>query len=71
MIKIDASFVRGLRDHPEDRALVRGVATIARELGMQTVAEGVEDATTFGLLREYGIDRIQGFLIGRPVPVAA
>ncbi|MDX6584062.1 MAG: hypothetical protein QOI10_3246 [Solirubrobacterales bacterium] len=71
MIKIDASFVRGLRDHPEDRALVRGVTTIARELGMQTVAEGVEDATTFGLLRDIGVDRIQGFLIGRPAPVAA
>ncbi len=71
MIKIDASFVSGLRDNPEDQALVRGVATIARELGMQTVAEGVEDATTFGLLREYGVDRIQGFLIGRPAPVAA
>jgi PAS domain S-box-containing protein len=71
MIKIDASFVRGIRDHSEDQALVRGVTTIARELGMQTVAEGVEDATTFGLLREYGVDRIQGFLIGRPAPVAA
>ena len=71
MIKIDASFVRDLRNSPEDQALVRGVTTIARELGLQTVAEGVEDATTFGLLREYGVDRIQGFLIGRPAPVAA
>jgi len=71
MIKIDASFVRGLRDHPEDQALVRGLATIARELGMQTVAEGVEDTATFNLLREYGIDRIQGYLIGRPAPIAA
>ena len=71
MIKIDASFVRGIRDHPEDRALVRGVTTIARELGLRTVAEGVEDSTTFGHLREYGVDRIQGFLIGRPAPVAA
>jgi PAS domain S-box-containing protein len=71
MIKIDASFVRGLRENPEDRALVRGVAAIARELGMRTVPEGVEDATTFGLLREFGVDRIQGYLIGRPAPVAA
>jgi PAS domain S-box-containing protein len=71
MIKIDRSFVRGVRDNAEDRALVRGVATIARELDMQTVAEGVEDATTYGMLREYGVDRIQGFLIGRPAPVAA
>jgi EAL domain-containing protein (putative c-di-GMP-specific phosphodiesterase class I) len=50
--------------------LVRGVAAIAKELGMQTVAEGVENATAFGLLRDYGVDRIQGFLIGRPAPVA-
>jgi EAL domain-containing protein (putative c-di-GMP-specific phosphodiesterase class I) len=71
MIKIDASFVRGIRNHPEDRALVRGLTAIAKELGMQTVAEGVEDATTFGLLRDYGVDRIQGFLIGRPAPIAA
>ena len=71
LIKIDQSFVRGLRDHPEDRALVRGVAEIARELGMTTVAEGVEDATTFALLREIGVDRLQGYLIGRPAPVAA
>lgn len=71
MIKIDASFVRGMRAHPEDRALVRGVASIARELGMQTVAEGVEDATSFHMLREYGIDRLQGYLIGRPAPIAA
>jgi EAL domain-containing protein (putative c-di-GMP-specific phosphodiesterase class I) len=71
LIKIDQSFVRGMRDHPEDRALVRGVAAIARELGMQTVAEGVEDATTYDLLRDYDIDRAQGFLIGRPMPLAA
>jgi len=70
LIKIDASFVRGLREHPEDRALVRGVAAIARELGMQTVAEGVEDAATYRMLREYGIDRLQGYLIGRPAPLA-
>ena len=54
LIKIDASFVRGLREHPEDRALVRGVAAIARELGMQTVAEGVEDAATFGCCASTG-----------------
>jgi len=71
MIKIDASFVRGMRHHPEDRALVRGVAAIARELGMQTVAEGVEDATSFRMLRDYDIDRLQGYLIGRPMPIAA
>jgi EAL domain-containing protein (putative c-di-GMP-specific phosphodiesterase class I) len=43
---------------------------LARELGLKTVAEGVEDAVTYQLLREYGIDHAQGFLLGRPAPLA-
>jgi PAS domain S-box-containing protein len=69
MLKLDISFVGGIRTSAEDRALVRGVAGIARELGLETIAEGVEDAITYRLLGDYGIDRAQGFLIGRPVPV--
>jgi PAS domain S-box-containing protein len=69
MLKIDISFVRGIRDNAADRTLVRGVASIARELGMQTIAEGVEDAVTYRVLGDYGIDRAQGFLIARPSPV--
>lgn len=69
MLKIDISFVRGIRKSAADRTLVRGVAAIARELGMQTIAEGVEDAVTYRVLGDYGIDRAQGFLIARPAPV--
>jgi len=36
---------------------------------MRTVAEGVEDSATYELLREYGIDWMQGFIVGRPLPV--
>jgi EAL domain-containing protein (putative c-di-GMP-specific phosphodiesterase class I) len=71
VLKVDISFVAGLRTSSEDQALVRGVAAIARELGMQTIAEGVEDAVTYQLLGDYRIDRAQGFLIGRPTPVVA
>jgi PAS domain S-box-containing protein len=70
LLKIDLSFVMAMRESAEDRALVRGIAAIAKELGLETVAEGVEDAVTYRLLRDYGIDRLQGFMIGRPVPIA-
>jgi EAL domain-containing protein (putative c-di-GMP-specific phosphodiesterase class I) len=55
MLKIDASFVAGIRDCTIDRTLIRGIAAIASELGMLTVAEGVEDGATYELLRGYEI----------------
>jgi PAS domain S-box-containing protein len=69
MLKIDMSFVSGIRTSSEDQALVRGIAAIARDMGVETIAEGVEDAVTYRLLGEFGIDRAQGFLIGHPKPV--
>lgn len=69
VLKVDISFVSGLRTNPQDQALVRGVAAIATELRMETIAEGVEDAITYRLLGDYRIDRAQGFLIGRPMPI--
>ncbi len=68
-LKIDTSFVTGLASSREDRAMVRGIVAIARELGVLTVAEGIEDAATLGLLRDYGVDYVQGYLIGPPVPL--
>jgi EAL domain-containing protein (putative c-di-GMP-specific phosphodiesterase class I) len=50
--------------------MVRGIVAIARELGVLTVAEGIEDQATLRLLREYGVDYAQGYLIGRPAPIA-
>jgi PAS domain S-box-containing protein len=69
LLKVDISFVREMRTSAEDRALVRGIAAMARELDLKTVAEGVEDAITYRLLRDYGIDHAQGFLLGRPAPL--
>lgn len=69
LLKIDTSFVAGMASSRSDRALVRSVVAIARELGLETVAEGVEDRTTLELLREYGVDHVQGYLIGRPEPL--
>jgi PAS domain S-box-containing protein len=69
-LKIDSSFIRDVARDAEDQAMVRGIVAIARELGVLTVAEGIEDDATLRLLREYGVDYAQGYLIGRPAPVA-
>jgi PAS domain S-box-containing protein len=68
-LKIDTSFVTDLASSREDRAMVRGIVAIARELGLLTVAEGIEDEATFALLREYGVDYAQGYLFGPPAPL--
>jgi EAL domain-containing protein (putative c-di-GMP-specific phosphodiesterase class I) len=69
-LKIDVSFVRGLTESREDQAMVRSIVAIADEFGLRTVAEGVEDRQTLELLRQYGVDHVQGFLTGRPQPIA-
>jgi PAS domain S-box-containing protein len=69
IVKIDARFVAGVCSQPADRALVQGVASMARALGMRTVAEGVEDEATYELLKDFDIDWMQGYLVGRPTPV--
>jgi PAS domain S-box-containing protein len=68
-LKIDSSFIRDVARDPGDQALVRGIVAIARELGVLTVAEGIEDERTLQLLRNYGVDYAQGYLIGRPAPI--
>src|SRR6266511_901852 len=69
-LKIDTTFVRDLTRSSEDQAMVRSIVAIAKEFGLRTVAEGVEDALTLKLLREYGVHNVQGYLRGRPRPIA-
>ncbi len=67
-VKIDRSFVLGMLDDTRDRAIVRYTTGLARELGMQVVAEGVETAALHDRLVELGCDVGQGYLYGRPMP---
>jgi len=60
--------VRGLDADPEQRAMVEAIQTMARRMGLDTIAEGVETMGELAALRETGIDHAQGFLIGRPMP---
>jgi PAS domain S-box-containing protein len=70
-LKIDTSFVQGARQRPEDLAIIRAIVAMAREMGARTVAEGIEDSETLELLHDSGVDYCQGFLLGRPAPLAA
>jgi EAL domain-containing protein (putative c-di-GMP-specific phosphodiesterase class I) len=68
-LKIDRSFVARLGD-PRADALVRGLVAISGELGMRTVAEGVETEQQAQILEQYGVHRAQGYLFSRPVAAA-
>ena len=70
-IKIDRSFVCGAADGERDCiAIVRAILALARGLGVETTAEGVECENEAAVMREFGCDQLQGFLFGHPVPAA-
>ena len=70
-IKIDRSFVaRPRRAAATARAIVRAVIGLGASLGMRTMAEGVETEEQLALLRAEGCDEVQGYLFGRPMPIA-
>jgi EAL domain-containing protein (putative c-di-GMP-specific phosphodiesterase class I) len=70
VLKVDRSFVDGLPDQPDDRAIVTAVAGLARAVSVAVVAEGVEDETQLAMLRDLGCAFGQGYLWSRPLPVA-
>ncbi len=63
-IKIDGSFISNLAEDEVDQAMVRSIAQIARALGKLTIAEHVQDEASIALLRECGVDFLQGNLLG-------
>ena len=67
-IKIDRSFVTELGESEDAAEIVRATTSMAKALGMATVAEGVETEAQFARLQLEGCDEIQGYLIGRPMP---
>ncbi|NBD96441.1 MAG: EAL domain-containing protein [Gammaproteobacteria bacterium] len=67
VVKIDRGFVRDIVSDPEDQAITRTICSLAAELGMQTVAEGVETEEQLELLARYQCSFAQGFLFARPV----
>ncbi|MBX3575672.1 MAG: EAL domain-containing protein [Rhizobiaceae bacterium] len=69
-VKIDGGFVADIETGESDRALVKTILAMARTLGLKAVAEHVENIRQEAFLRGYGCDYLQGYLYGRPMPLA-
>jgi diguanylate cyclase (GGDEF)-like protein len=69
-LKIDQSFVRNMHADRDDEMIVRSTIDLAHNLGITVVAEGVETAGAWHLLRELKCDQAQGYHMGRPMPVS-
>ena len=65
-LKIDSAFVRDLAEN-NAHAIIRAITTLADALGMETLAEGVEDPRQLMILRAEGCRQIQGYLLSRPL----
>jgi hypothetical protein len=68
-LKVDRSFVLGMRTHDESAAIIGTVTRMARELGLHVVAEGIEREEQVGLLRSLHCESGQGYLFARPLDV--
>jgi diguanylate cyclase (GGDEF)-like protein len=67
-VKIDRSFVQGLGSESEDARIVSAVVDLAANLGLRSIAEGVETIAQRDRLRDLGCDQAQGYLYARPMP---
>ena len=67
-VKIDRAFVRDLGSDLSDRSICESIISLARSMDLRTVAEGVETEFQLDWLKEHGVDELQGYLLGRPVP---
>ena len=65
-LKIDGLFVRNLPTDRDNQVFVKAIADVARGMGKRTIAEFVEDARTLAMLREIGVDMVQGYHLDKP-----
>jgi len=68
-LKIDKSFILGIKKDSDNEAIVRAVLVLAHHMSLTVVAEGVEDKETYDMLRELGCDVVQGYYFAKPVPL--
>ncbi len=68
-LKIDGMFVKGITDNPIDHAVVKSINDIGQVMGMQTIAEFVENDDIKSMLSKLGVNYAQGYGIGKPLPL--
>lgn len=66
-LKIDRSFVFDMATNQKNRNIVRSTILMAQQLGLVSVAEGAEDASTIRILKDYGCDYVQGYVFSKPL----
>lgn len=71
LLKVDRSFVAKMDMREENRKLVHAMINLAHNLNLEVVAEGVESEAQLALLRGFGCNQVQGFLVSKPLPVDA
>ena len=70
VLKIDMNFLRSFETNPKSAIVIRSIVNMAKELGMHTLAEGVETEEQFAFLREIGCEKVQGYLFSAPIPLS-
>ena len=70
-IKIDISFIRGININYKDEAIIKVIISLAKNLGLKVIAEGVETKEQFDFLRDEMCDEIQGYYYYKPMPAPA
>ena len=68
-LKIDRVFINNLEENEEDRLLITSIILLAHVLGLETIAEGVEDTFQASFLKDTGCEYFQGYLTGKPMPI--
>ena len=68
VLKIDGSLIVNINDHPANVSIVEAIVNLAKNLGMQTIAEWAEDIETVKTLADIGVDYVQGFVISKSRP---
>ncbi len=69
ILKIDQAFVKASDDGERGRELLEAIVSIGRSLSLLTIAEGIEQSDQLATVREMGCDLVQGYLLGRPLPI--
>jgi EAL domain-containing protein (putative c-di-GMP-specific phosphodiesterase class I) len=68
-LKIEGEFIKTLPNSPTDRVFIEGIVSVARKMGIKTIAEYVENEEVLEVVKDLGIDYAQGYYLGKPEPL--